>query len=1289
MSGWNGTSPAPDVIQPISGLDNGPGRNGGDDDDNSIGLHWPHGAGRDPWSKYAPYTSYVVATCYLSFLCVVAVIMCIRSRTRLRIFACFITYIGLTIAVVGLLRTKYMIGPSWFWAWNFLGEGFGVVVLALTIVSVGSGFYPMAGSKSKYWQMCMVVVGLYGALSITNFAYYVYHKVIFRPLSGEDVQDIRQAIIAAGIIEPDDLDRQRRWEQRQGWIPSINATLTGVKDWRELAWAEQEMFARPLTTLYLSHQLIMEATCICVVFYLFIPLVRHHRHGPIGRPVDSDMMAVGVWYLSSLMTLALAYAILNGVYVVKSIYIYDQRFQALDLCLRITIGPIFFLPAPAFLLRYYREHFRKFRGSSNSSGRNNASTGRTCGSGNNHFNGSTATKSHPNGSFSLSPNSPRVDSRNGADSVPRRSFDISYTNQQSSHEPVAPSNAYGRLKLFQTRDRGLSVESSRVLSKDFECESRHSQNPSEDRPDSYHQCYSNIEMNQRPLRNSLVMDNNEGSQQVEEVAHEHGADVPQAPKPALTQQPRELLRSKSRGGLVMARADFGVIPNGPLKTFDSAFNQLPETKGDVMHTTEDTTEESATMDPTGTTGWEVGGFSSHEQITTFNTANIGREQSDGTQSAVSDIPYYDTPIEQLTGLQKQLAEHRSALLPQVIAFKAYHEDLATAGPFDHTFKPSSIPTFEPDILVKANNDPDSRLLFPFGPPDEDLVAGGLRSSKSGVYELETELQHSVDAIHWSVSPLPLKKGEDACSGYPGTTSLNKPKDGFVTVFSRALTGSNSAAKSTHIRHNQDSRDRRLRSGDIDISSAELLMNKPVNASVKQLTQLSATRNRDLVGTIEEGISLYSVYSDPYEDEAGFKRPSDSPRHEATNNNISSPQHAYGRSDGSGTATITALVEANGSSTSVVTKGGACSQSLGPSKSRESLPKSSTPTSTSTTGARDIQASRPMSPASKNSSSRLSARSTRSKSDSLYREAAEISHLPSSTDPAGPASRLLSSATMITSPETPVVPAIMLKTSLSPPPRQSWRRSKSFKGTNTAIAAIDTVLANSQSSAVPSDALPSASASNTSLSSSTQSSPTAEAINGYRNDDAGSPITRRPLSPLSVQAPGSREHSVVYREARASKENERILPLSPPLTGLSSRLHSSGQRSVENLSSASYHKSASEQNGTDTCTVAVSVISAIHTSHTPRPPSQPSPRQYRAPSGIAIPSSLYSSSMSPALGSPSSPGSQSLTNYSNHAHKHMLADDPWTQALVNRAQGATPSKDHTDAARPPMARAASD
>jgi hypothetical protein len=82
-----------------------------------------------------------------------------------------------------------------------------------------------------------------------------------------------------------------------------DAGVTGVDNWTELAWAEQDYYLQPSTVHYLTHQIIMFFTCVWACVYLFKPLIRHHKYGPVGRSIDSDAMAVAVWYMSTLLSL--------------------------------------------------------------------------------------------------------------------------------------------------------------------------------------------------------------------------------------------------------------------------------------------------------------------------------------------------------------------------------------------------------------------------------------------------------------------------------------------------------------------------------------------------------------------------------------------------------------------------------------------------------------------------------------------------------------------------------------------------------------------------------------------------------------------------------------------------------------------------------------------------------------------------------------------------------------------------------------------------------------------------
>ncbi|KAG0203661.1 hypothetical protein BGX33_008970 [Mortierella sp. NVP41] len=299
--------------------------------------------------------------------------MCLRMATRLWIISLFVTFLGLAIAIVGYLKARFIVHHNIFWAWNFSGEGLAVVVLTYAIVSVGSGFYPMVESRNMLRNVSLGTISTYGLLALSNVIFYVQQKVVLHPLSGEDVQGLRDGIVRVGMFTAQDLESQRAYEQQLGWVPSGDAALTGVTDWTQLAWAEQEFYMRPSTGYYLFHQVIMFFTCVWACMYLFIPLVRHHRHGPVGR-------AVGVWYMSTLLTLAFAYSLINFACCVWHELIAVPQIQVLDLCIRITIGPIFFIPAPRFLIRFYRKHFQKFR-NSNSTRNDTSVAGRTLRSG--------------------------------------------------------------------------------------------------------------------------------------------------------------------------------------------------------------------------------------------------------------------------------------------------------------------------------------------------------------------------------------------------------------------------------------------------------------------------------------------------------------------------------------------------------------------------------------------------------------------------------------------------------------------------------------------------------------------------------------------------------------------------------------------------------------------------------------------------------------------------------------------------------------------------------------------
>ncbi|KAF9948177.1 hypothetical protein BGZ65_008245, partial [Modicella reniformis] len=641
--------------------------------------------------------------------------------------------------------------------------------------------------------MSMGLIIFYGMVGIATVVCYVNAKIVFRPLTGVQVQDLRNQIIDKGVLTERQLTRLERWEEYHGSVPMGDATLTGVQDWRQLSWIEMEMYARPSVGFYLCHQLIMLATCMWVCIYLFIPLVLHHRHGPVGRPVDGDMMAVGVWYLSSLMTLAAAYAILNVVYCVDNEFIFEQQAQALDLCMRITIGPIFFLPAPPFLLRFYRERFRKMRCNNGSGGRN-GSANRTGGSGTNHFNGSFTTNSAVG---NTSPEATQVESRigtTGNSSMTRCSHDINSDANHKHQESTSPPLNHGRFKVFTSNDRSTSAESSRVLNKDFECESYH-----DGHGDSL-QLYSST-------LNSVTLDINDDAKE-KKMSYPfdplQNEELLQYPKPVLTEQHLRATKNEVTSGWKdMERM---------LKRFDHSKEGSSQASGsgvDMILHTRDTSKADDQLDAvTGSTGWEVGGYGSQEPgapSKPLSTDDDKQTPSNETPTPSNETPTPSnetpSPFEHLTGLQRQLAEHSSALLPKVLAYQAYHEDLATAEPFDHKLKP-----INPYDLSARQDSGEAHVVDMAGASGraDDNIANGLHEAepKSPI--------HLVDPTHW-LPPRTWNKPEEtynstttsasgsnvASSGSnvasSGKAREHKSKDGLIAAF-KAL---NSKDKGSH------------------------------------------------------------------------------------------------------------------------------------------------------------------------------------------------------------------------------------------------------------------------------------------------------------------------------------------------------------------------------------------------------------------------------------------------------------------------------------------------------------
>jgi len=255
--------------------------------------------------KVAPDVSYLVATCYISFLTVMALLMVMRSRTPLRLIACSCTVLGLSIAILGFLQNQLHFPRNWFWLWNFIAETLGVVALTLTIVTVGNGFYPISCRRSKFWKLSMFLIVLYALVATAHIIGYLQQKVIHHSISGSEISELQQDAINSGLKTGAQLAQEECWAQCMKKIPSGNLTLSGVDNWTQLPWALREVYARPLQWAYVTNQLLMVLTIAWASVYLFVPLLMHHRNRPdlVDRPIDSDMMAIGVWYLSCVMML--------------------------------------------------------------------------------------------------------------------------------------------------------------------------------------------------------------------------------------------------------------------------------------------------------------------------------------------------------------------------------------------------------------------------------------------------------------------------------------------------------------------------------------------------------------------------------------------------------------------------------------------------------------------------------------------------------------------------------------------------------------------------------------------------------------------------------------------------------------------------------------------------------------------------------------------------------------------------------------------------------------------------
>ncbi|KAI8605423.1 hypothetical protein EDD21DRAFT_143971 [Dissophora ornata] len=730
---------------------------------------------------------------------------------------------------------------------------------------------------------------------------------------------------------------------------------------------------------------------------------------------------------------------------IKPEFIFEPQTQVLDLCLRMTIAPVYFLPAPKSLIQFYRQRFSKNKGGS-LGGSGGGSHNRNCGSGNHQLQGSiTASEAQIASHTSSTSPTTRAGSRVGTvnSNIPRDSLDADY-ELDIKHKDATGSfgeSQGGRLKIFhtRTRNRGLSTESSRVLNNDFESESTHSWHLSDDGGDSVQQYDSSAKVQRLSIPSPVFLD-------------------------GIRPQSAQEIEWSTCGPCDPLQSDLPYIMDGPLK-------QKPKLK-EIKIVRND--HRAAGSSITGTTGWEVGGYDSR-----------GPGADKPSQAKDRPVPAYDgniptdIPVKNLTGLQKQLADYHSAILPQVIAYKTYHEDLTTDVSLGSKLKPSPIPDYD----AEATRQSTSVYRLTNTGSNWQSIDVATPGNTAHARDLEQGLKSQppmVDPLHWSVhSELPKSMAEaeaaygrnssDNGSILTAKSHIHNPKEGFIAAFSKALHGgSSSHGKSFHSNDGStsphDSKDRNHKNYKNRRSSSPIDGQSEVNqgtaaATVEELTQPSTDR----------GMGPYE-YSDPYDDRVEFKRTQE--RHLA-GNSIYQPI-THGRMENQGMARAATAAETKSLASALSSKG-ALALSLGSVKSREILSKNST-------NVKDPYA-RPTSPGSRKNS-KSSSRTTRSKSDAPYRVSLDSPQTPTS-DMSMNGSRLTSSPIA----EMPSMPTVIVKTSLSPPPRQRWQQSNSFKGPNAQFSTVDTSIAT-ESGQMTGGPLSSASATNTS---SLQSSPTAHSL----------------------------------------------------------------------------------------------------------------------------------------------------------------------------------------------------
>ncbi|KAF9085235.1 hypothetical protein BGX23_009839 [Mortierella sp. AD031] len=1273
---------------------------------------------------------------------ILALVMYFRNRTRLRLNVVLFSILGLSASVAGFLWSAKLkvwstedgtnidkLSTDLFWIWSFAAEGVGTVVLASTVVMVGTVFYSRTGRKNIFLVLSIVMIVMYATVAAANVIVYI------KQVNGVALKNTLAGGYEECIQWMEGCIRERRYPDDRF------ITATGF-DWRRKkieVWKEYKL--NPSPEVYVPNKVLTAVVFLWVSMYLFVPLLRNRNHRPV---IGSDMTAVGIWYLSCLSIL-----------VTDADDAYSPWVQALDVSLRGTIGIVFSLPAPKFIIQFARRYYGHQR---SKEGDFNNRTHRDIGPRHRGMFSSSTNYSQDCGGSSSITRSPEPAFATTAKAGVPVEDPLTFIEDHSSR---SNNINFGSIKLFPTRNRGESMESSKMFNQDFEPEDLQDGHLTADEGhhrDSFHQYYSKMEISATPSslsRNSNHLTLHEDLQEKSKSISLSEAMVEelQRPAPAFTVvkvTERQAVLPRSFDSPVKSSLEDNVLSKDPSVSpnhnKDSVGEPQPTPKevGPLSTSTQQETSADSTG-VTGSTGWEVGGWG-HPRETSSNSLAHPLEQPPKPQKQPDLVYNVETGIvsvmPELTGLQAQLAQYQSSLLPSAIAIQHYDPadncPPALRAQMEAAFA-SYLDSLPPDVDIDGRIKRPGQELDLITADDEPKMTRYL-NERFRVYQ-QNQNQYAYDRAYWikysSKHPKPsaaesrreefmddvildlprsnagkmveivrrqppppnfappqppptatagLKKkwlpgrksydvdrqpfqgpalkaneadrapsggerrGSLTNSAIEGAQSpkLNKPKEGRLGVFSKVL--SSSAHKGADKgRTSQDILDQEREREKVELtakfeskSTGPLQISAPAPATVEALAKSSS------LGQLKEEVEdkgLQFYYPDPYFSLTETRKPQSVSTSSSTkergipSSSSSSPPQRHPlsptfpkdrdpRTDSTySTKPATGIAGPLASSKSQMGPFDYCLQSpildmsksdtatISSSKSGKtslSSRKSSRPDMSIPQGATSIVGTAPNTPLpqptglgsllsrsssnSKKIGAKFKVRDGRSKSDvAPGRTSADLIQSSVAALP----------ITTTRKPSIPSIPVSAQPSSLSPPPRQSWSRSKSYQDSSAApptaqstridgeaAMKIDVQLANellgAENSAVPSSGGTRSSISS-SLGSPTTDSPTLTPISEVRgkpakketlSSPASSPSTT-PVSSFSRFGGISPRTSQEHRNNSLDRESEFGFSAAKSRSGLSTaamdlrRATNRPQRSVDNLASAYFYRRAAE------------------------------------------------------------------------------------------------------------------